>query len=75
MYVCREMYIDVHKTRYTECTERKCSETLAWGQISCSGFEIGLPRFPNLTTSNHSFNMKVRYLTMGKRVVEASIQK
>ena len=73
LYIYRER--DVYKTRDTECTERKCSEILAQGQISCSGFEVGLPRFPNLTTSNRSFNMKVRYLIIGKRVVEASVQK
>ena len=66
IYIYRERERDVYKTRYTECTERKCSEILAQGQISCSGFEVGLPRFPNLTTSNRSFNMKVRYLIMGK---------
>lgn len=51
VYIERYVYrcIDVYRTKYTECTERKCSEILAWGQIPCSGFGVGLPRFPNLT--------------------------
>ena len=50
--------IDVHRTKYTECTERKYSESSAWGQVSCSRLGGRTPRFPELTASDPDVNMQ-----------------
>ena len=50
--------IDVHRTKYTECAERKYSESSAWGQVLALIWGVGLPRFPELTASDPDFNMQ-----------------
>ena len=61
IYICREMYIDVYRTKYNWMYRKEIFRDLSMRQTSCSGFGVGLPRFPDLKPV-HLVSVYVRHL-------------